>query len=90
MPFLIAHPSTFKCMKKLTMLFSLKKLFVHTSSFPIYLLIALFHFTPYSFTQTSSFCAIFVFVPWGNGGSLLRKRLRRHAIERFVRRVGAR
>jgi len=79
----------FEMYAKLTMLFSLKKLFVHTSSFPIYLLIAFLHFTPYSFTQTS-FCAIFVFVPWGNGGSLLRKRLRRHAIERFVRRVGAR
>jgi len=33
--------------EKLTMLFSLKKLFVHTSSFPIYLLIAFLHFTPY-------------------------------------------
>jgi len=85
MPFLIAHPLTLKCLKNVLCFFSLnKKLFVYTSSFPIYLLIAFFHFTPDSFTQTS-FCAI-VFVSWGNGGSLLRKKLRRHAIERFVRR----
>jgi len=72
MPFLIAHPD-FKMFEKCTMLFlTQQKLFVYTSSFPIYLLIAFFHFTPDLFTQTSSFCAI-VFVSWGNGGSLLRK-----------------